>query len=180
MIGMKKPTIFNVPGLYDSGPAHWQTHWEKEHGLRRIVQKEWEHPVCEEWICNVDDAIAPYIAEGVILVGHSLGCCTIVRWAEKFQRIIRGALLVGPSDVEAPSYPPGTSGFSPMPVFRLPFPSIVIASSNDPYVTLQRAREFAVNWGSQFVDCGPIGHINSDSNLGNWAVGYSFLENLLS
>ena len=65
-----------------------------------------------------------------------------------------GTLLVGPSDAEAPSYPRGTRGFGPMPDFKLPFQSIVIASSDDEYVTLERAREFATNWGSELVEVG--------------------------
>ena len=111
-----------------------------------------------------------------VLIGHSLACCTIVRWAEKYKRIIKGALLVAPSDVEAPSYPAGTTGFSPMPTYKLPFPSIVIASSNDEYVTMERAKEFSANWGSEFVNAGDLGHINSASDLGNWSYGYSILR----
>ena len=117
--------------------------------------------------------------EEVILIGHSLACCTIVRWAEKYRRIIKGALLVGPSDVEAPSYPPGTTGFSPMPSYKLPFPSIVIASSNDKYVTMERANYFAGNWGSELINAGDLGHINSSSNLGNWPFGISQLQKLI-
>jgi predicted alpha/beta hydrolase family esterase len=102
-----------------------------------------------------------------------------VRWAEKYKRIIKGALLVAPSDVEAPSYPPGTRGFSPMPNFKLPFPSFIIASTNDEYVTFERAKEFAGNWGSKFIDAGDLGHINSASDLGNWPFGYTQLKKLI-
>ena len=112
---------FTVPGLYNSGPQHWQTHWEKEYGFTRIEQKEWETPVCNDWLQTIDDTVTQYPLEEVILIGHSLACCTIVRWAEKYKRIIKGALLVGPSDVEAPSYPPGTTGFSPMPYINFLF-----------------------------------------------------------
>jgi uncharacterized protein len=172
--------VFTVPGLYNSGPQHWQTHWEKEYGFTRIEQKEWETPVCDDWLQTIDEAVTKYRLNDVILIGHSLACCTIVRWAEKYKRVIKGALLVGPSDVEAPSYPPGTKGFSPMPTFKLPFPSIVIASSNDEYVTMERAKEFAANWGSELINAGDLGHINSSSNLGNWPFGYSILKKLMN
>ena len=179
MISKYKVHIFTVPGLYNSGPEHWQTHWEQEFGFTRIEQKDWETPVCNDWTQTIDSVVNRYPLDKVILIGHSLACCTIVRWAEKYQRIIKGALLVGPSDVEAPSYPPGTTGFSPMPLFRLPFPSIVIASSNDEYVTMERAKEFAKNWGSELINAGDLGHINSSSNLGNWPFGYSILKRLM-
>ena len=171
--------VFTVPGLYNSGPDHWQTHWEKEHGFTRIEQKEWETPVCDDWLQTIDEIIIKHPLSEVILIGHSLACCTIVRWAEKYQRIIKAALLVAPSDVEAPSYPPGTKGFSPMPKYKLPFPSIVIASTDDEYVTMERAKELASNWGSELINVGELGHINSSSNLGNWPFGYSVLKRLM-
>lgn len=67
-----------------------------------------------------------------------------------------------------------------MPLNRLPFPSIVVASSDDPYVTLERAEEFARAWGSEFVNIGPGGHLNSASGLGDWPVGFALLERLRS
>jgi len=87
-------------------------------------------------------------------------------------------LLVAPSDVDAPSYPPGTSGFDPMPLFRLPFPSVTVASSDDFYVSLPRAIYFAGQWGSRLVNMGALGHINSASNLGDWPEGYELLRSL--
>jgi len=171
--------VFNLPGLYNSGPQHWQTYWENEYGFKRIEQNNWEEPVCDDWIKRIDDAIASYSPEQVILVGHSLACCTIVKWAEKYKRIIKGALLVAPSDTEAPSYPGGTIGFTPMPSYKLPFPSLIIASSNDEYVSLERARFFADNWGSELIITGALGHINSASKLGNWPEGYEALKKLM-
>jgi predicted alpha/beta hydrolase family esterase len=85
---------------------------------------------------------------------------------------------VAPSDPEAPSYPEGPTGFAPMPLERLRFPSVVVASRNDPYVTLDRARQFAAAWGSRLVDIGDAGHINSQSGLGDWPSGLSLLEEL--
>jgi len=171
--------IFTVPGLYNSGPQHWQTHWEKQHGFIRIEQKEWETPVCSDWLQTIDATVTQHPLKNIIFIGHSLACCTIVRWAEKYKRTIKGTLLVGPSDVDAPSYPPGTSGFAPMPVYRLTFPSIVIASSNDEYVTMERAKYFADSWGSELINAGDLGHINSSSNLGNWPFGFSILKKLM-
>jgi len=171
--------IFTVPGLFNSGPQHWQTHWENEYGFVRIEQQDWETPVCDDWLQTIDAVVNQQPLNKVVLIGHSLACCTIVRWSEKYKRIIKGVLLVAPSDVEAPSYPRGTTGFSPMPKFKLPFPSIIIASSNDEYVTFERAKEFAGNWGSEFINAGELGHINSTSDLGLWPFGYTYLKRLM-
>jgi hypothetical protein len=65
-----------------------------------------------------------------------------------------------------------------MPRRRLGFPSVVVASRNDPYVTLERARQFADAWGGRFVDIGDAGHINSESGLGDWPLGFTLLQEL--
>lgn len=172
--------VLILPGLYNSGPEHWQTHWERAHPeFRRVEQDDWDRPRCSDWVARLEDAVR----EGgpdTVLVAHSSSCALVARWAEttKQPRWVRGALLVAPSDTEAPSYPEGPEGFSPMPLNRLPFPSIVVASSDDPYVTLERAEEFARAWGSEFVNIGPGGHLNSASRLGDWPVGFALLERL--
>jgi predicted alpha/beta hydrolase family esterase len=65
-----------------------------------------------------------------------------------------------------------------MPLSRLPFPSILVASSNDEYVTLDRAGAFAEAWGSRFVHIGAAGHINATSGLGAWSRGQALLADL--
>jgi predicted alpha/beta hydrolase family esterase len=175
---MPNPIVLIHPGLNNSGPQHWQTRWEQEHGFTRIQQQEWDTPVCEDWITTLDHTITQYRFEQVIIVAHSLACCTVAHWAHRFNRVIKGALLVGPSDVEAPSYPPGTTGFQPMPLNKLPFPTVTVASTDDEYVTIERAQQFADAWGSRLVNIGNHGHINSLSNLGSWPEGFALLQQL--
>ena len=147
-----------------------------------MEQSDWETPACANWVATLDRAVlaAP---RPVVLAAHSLGCATIAHWAAQATPAalarVRGALLVAPSDVEAVSYPPGTIGFAPMPDAPLPFPSIVVVSTNDEYVTPERAREFARRWGSRVVDIGARGHINSASTLGDWPSGQRLLDELL-
>ena len=92
---------------------------------------------------------------------------------------MHGALLVAPSDVDAPSYPAGPTGFGPMPLDPVPFPTIVVASDDDPYVALDRARLFAGRWGSELVEAPGTGHLNSDSGLGDWPGGLALVDRLL-
>ena len=66
-----------------------------------------------------------------------------------------------------------------MPLVALPFPSIVVASSDDAFVTLDRARLFAEAWGSRFILLGAAGHINSATGLGSWNTGKALLTELL-
>jgi predicted alpha/beta hydrolase family esterase len=67
-----------------------------------------------------------------------------------------------------------------MPLLKLPFPSIVVASSNDEYVTMERANLFARNWGSEIVEAGALGHINTSSGIANWPQGYAILQKLIN
>jgi predicted alpha/beta hydrolase family esterase len=171
--------ILLIPGLWNSGPEHWQSYWERANKGVRVVQREWETPRREDWVQTLEAEVAAQTAP-VVLAAHSLGCTLVGHWAASTsQRAkIKGALLVAPSDAEGPNYPVGPSGFTPMPLAKLPFPSIVVASTNDEYVSLARARFFAEKWGSRFVDIGARGHINSDSRMGMWPAGLDLIASL--
>jgi predicted alpha/beta hydrolase family esterase len=51
-------TILILPGYGDSGPGHWQTLWEEEHGWARVVQDDWEQPDLAAWTRRLDEALA--------------------------------------------------------------------------------------------------------------------------
>lgn len=174
-----KSKILILPGLWNSGEEHWQTKWEKSNNnFTRIIQQDWETPRCIDWIECLDKKIAEFGTNNVILVGHSLACPTISFWANKYNRKIKGALMVAPVDTEAATFPSEPSGFSPIPMNILPFNSIVVASSNDPYATLNRTMLFAQKWGSEFINIGEEGHISSTSGLGDWNYGLNLLKKL--
>jgi predicted alpha/beta hydrolase family esterase len=58
-----------------------------------------------------------------------------------------------------------------MPLAPLPFPALLVASSNDPYCSIERARLLAERWGAAFVEGGDLGHINAASGHGPWPEG---------
>lgn len=168
-----------IPGLGNSGPEHWQTYFESlGDEFQRINQEEWDAPDCQTWIDNIDKAIMDYDATQVVLIGHSLGCTAIVHWYVKYRRIIKGAMLVAPSDIEAKKYSFTSTGFTPIPLETMPFKSIVVTSDNDEWVTPQRARFFADAWGSDFINIGKAGHINAISGHYKWAEGLDILNKL--
>ena len=173
-----KSKIFILPGLGNSEDTHWQSLWENRFNFERIQQRDWETPICSEWIETIDKKIREHRAEDVILVGHSLACCTISFWASQYKRKIKGALLVAPSDTEADTYPPGTSGFTPMPINPLPFPSITVVSTDDFYVSIERANHFAKAWKSELINIGHAGHINVEAGFGAWNDGLEILLKL--
>lgn len=170
---------FIIPGLGNSGPDHWQTHFEKSaDNFHRINQMEWDAPKCEDWIEAIDRAISGYDLNTIVLIAHSLGCSTVAFWAKKYKRQIKGALLVAPSDTEALNYQFPVVGFSPMPIEKINFKTIVVASADDVWVSIERAKLFAKSWGSEFIDIGNAGHINVASGHTHWKEGLEILKRL--
>lgn len=170
-----------LPGLGNSGEKHWQTFWhEKFKNSIRLVQDNWDEPILEEWINRLNEEISK-LTNPTILVAHSLAVSLVLHWANKnSNKNIIGALLVAPADVDSPDHTPeSVRNFSPMPIYKLPFPSIVVASENDPYASFERKQYFAKNWGSDFVSVGQQGHINSDSDLEYWEDGQIILQQLI-
>ncbi len=170
--------FFIVPGLGNSGPDHWQTYFEGVHPeFTRIAQREWDAPDRAEWVATIEQALVGQDLASVVLIAHSLGCATVAHWAATYGHRIKGALLVAPSDVETPHYAAfPTTGFGPMPLQRLPFPSKVVTSTTDQWVSEARARQFAEAWGSELVVLGGAGHINAASGHGNWPEGLALLR----
>jgi len=170
---------FIIPGLGNSGPAHWQTWFEKSGAnFQRIHQRDWETPNCIDWIRTIDAALANDDPASLVLIGHSLGCAAIVHWAARYGKIIKGALLVAPSDIEAPHYTFPVTGFAPLPKQKINFKTIVVASRDDVWVSMDRAKAFADCWGSELIDIGNAGHINAQSGYGEWPAGLGILSTL--
>lgn len=170
-----------IPGLFNSGPEHWQSIWRSRHPeYYRVQQADWETPRCSDWVQTLAASIRE-INGPVVLAAHSTACATVAYYAARHgngKGQVVGALLVGPSDTEAASYPVGPTGFAPMPLDRLPFPSIAVASTDDPYVTIERAQLFASSWGSRLITLENAGHINAAAGYGAWPEGEELLQQL--
>jgi serine hydrolase len=172
--------VLIVPGWGNSGPAHWQTLWQaNEPDWERVMQRDWERPGAVDWLAAIDERVSECPAKPV-LVGHSLGSIAIVKWAAIRKGKAAGAFLVAPADVEAFNCPSELRPFAPIPRRPIPFPVHVVASHDDPYVTVARAAEFAKRWGATFSDIGSAGHINTDSGHGAWPEGRALLDQLLA
>lgn len=183
LTGSQAPTILTVPGLHNSGPSHWQSLWERDNP--QVIRADlgmWDRPHRNVWVTKLDQAIRAARAP-VILAAHSLGCQAVAWWAELSGQPwgwpVAGALLVAPADVDRGDAPSELSGFAPSPRTLLPFPSILVSSSDDPWITHARARSLAAQWGSRFVDVGALGHINAASGVGDWSEGQALMERLV-
>jgi len=175
------PPVLIVPGLGNSGPQHWQTHWQQRNpDFVRVEQTDWDQPDFADWLARLDAAINACPAPP-ILVAHSLSCSLVGHWVTRHAGELHGALLVAPADIDSDSHtPPETWGFRPMPLARFACPAIVVASTDDPYVDFSRAQHFAARWHARFVSVGALGHINSASDLRDWPTGWALLEELVN
>jgi uncharacterized protein len=170
---MHAASVLILPGLGNSGPGHWQTHWQAEHGYQRVEQANWDQPKLPDWLSNLQRAVSAQ-SSGVVLVAHSLACSLVAHFAQTRPERVLGAFLVSPADVESKRCTPDeTRCFSPIPLTPLPFPAHVVTSSDDPYVDRERAEFFATSWGAGFTDIGRCGHINASSGVGAWPEGHA-------
>lgn len=176
---MGTPNILLLPGWQNSGPAHWQSRWERLHGDLRVEQHDWMFPLRGDWIARLEDVLLAQNGPS-ILVAHSLGCMLTAAWAahSRNTHLVQGALLVAPGDPEREALRAALKSWSPIVARTLPFKSLLLGSHDDPYCSLARAREFAAAWGSEFMDYGSRGHINADSGLGDWPEGRALLQQL--
>ncbi len=147
---------------------------------RRVEQAEWSKPVREDWVARVADEVNA-AEKPVVLVAHSLGVPAVVHAVPLFKKPVAGAFFVAPPDVANPSIrPKHLMTFGPYPRDPLPFPSMTVASRNDPFGTFEHADEIAANWGSLLLDAGESGHINADSGHGPWPEGTMIFAQFLS
>ena len=182
---MTDALTLTLPGWQGSGPGHWQSLWEAAHGYQRVEQHDWLRPLRGDWSARLEEVLLDTAAGGrgpAVLVAHSLGCMLVAAWAAHSRNTqrVKAALLVAPPDVERADLREVLPGWSAVPLQALPFPALVLASSNDPFCDLVRAKAFAAAWGADLMDVGPCGHINADSGLGDWPHAHDQLQRLQS
>ena len=170
---------YTIPGYGGSGDDHWQTYFDEQlDGCQRINQHSWVKPVMSIWVKKIDQSIGKRHLSDTILITHSLGGIALLHWAQLYGKKIKGAVIVAPPDVDHPYENFGLATFAPMPKQKLPFPSIVVSSTNDPWMPPEMARTYADLWGSELVLLENAGHINGKSGYGTWEDGLKLVKSL--
>ena len=169
-------SIVIVPGWRDSGPGHWQSLWaESIDGAVRVQQDNWISPSRNAWVQRIAETVLAQNGP-VVLVAHSLGCIASTLLPPEAVARVTGALLVAPAD---PDRRAALVDFAPVPYQTLPYRSVLVASSNDPFCPVRTAGAYARSWGSEFVRLQNAGHINIDSGFGAWPLGLALLQSLV-
>ncbi|WP_199138178.1 alpha/beta hydrolase [Delftia sp. ASV31] len=173
---MNPHRIIIVPGWRNSGPDHWQSLWAQQlPHAERVEQDDWLVPHRDPWVAALEQLVLSR-PEPVVLAAHSLGCITAAHLGPEASARVRGALLVAPADPERRAQ---LADFAPVPYAPLPYRSVLVASSNDPYCPIRRAGAYARAWGSEFVRLQNAGHINVESGFGDWPLGLALLQSLM-
>lgn len=173
-------TTLIVPGLNGSPPGHWQDHWLRDDPSAKLVdQDDWQCPVLEDWLARFEAALAD--VDQAYVVAHSLGCVLIANMAERpLADKIKAALLVAPASLEeVEALHRCIVRFGKFPTSPLPFSSLVVGSTTDPYMRGEEVTQTARLWGSDLINLGPVGHINIASGFGRWPRGYELFETLI-
>ncbi|RFU19672.1 RBBP9/YdeN family alpha/beta hydrolase [Geodermatophilus marinus] len=183
---MTAATVVLVPGLRGHVEDHWQTRLAATlPGARTVPPLGRTDPDLRARVDLLDRVVAE--ADGpVVVVAHSAGVLTTVHWAATYEgTAVVGALLVTPPALADPlpaGYPSiaqlRASGWLPVPRRRLPFPSILAVSSDDPLGNPVRLRALAAAWGSRVHPLGAVGHLNPASGFGNWPEALPLVDEL--
>ncbi len=185
-------SILIIPGLRDHVDTHWQTYLAAELAAEFQVLTV---PPLQHNKLDLQarlDAISHSLAqlpEPVVLVAHSAGCLMLMHWLKQYgarsAERVRAALLVAPPDLQQ-SWPAGYPspqelagfGWSPVPETVLPFPALVVSSSNDHLASADAVALMAQQWQAALLPLGAVGHLNPASGYGHWPLAYTLVRQL--
>ncbi len=172
--------VFTIPGLYGSGPRHWQTRWETLYGFTRIEQSDWDNPQYWQWERSLHNHLGNETGKPSVLVAHSLGCHLVIKSYLQIKDWISGILFVAPPDLGSGILQKDLSDFKTDTSFVIDIPSYLVYSEDDPFASIEYSERLVNEFGLTAINIGKKGHINSDSNLGDWDEGHFILKRLIS
>jgi predicted alpha/beta hydrolase family esterase len=168
--------MITLPGIGGSGDTHWQTAWERgDTHFTRFMPVSWDQPDLGDWMQALERAVS-HCDQPPVLVAHSLSCLLVAHWASELPSRIAGAFLVSVPDPNGPEFPSAAASFRVVPGKALRFPSLIIASTDDPYGTADYVLRHSLEWQAGLVVAGALGHINASSGLGGWPQGRALLD----
>ena len=148
----------------------WPSRWRAKLSTARFV-----HPADpadrrrEAWTEAVAGA-AREAKRPALLVGHGTGAAAIAEAAKALGSAdVRGAFLVAPPDEQSLGRLAG-DGWS-LARARLPWPSVAVASRNDPQGSYDAIAALARDWGAELIDAGEAGGLDAASGHGPWPEG---------
>jgi predicted alpha/beta hydrolase family esterase len=190
--------VLVIPGLHNSGVGHWQSWLETQyHDPARVTQIDWSQADLEAWSARIGETLHQHASQNVrwVAVAHSFGCLALAhhlahqpahaaaphsssdQHSDDDDRAVGGrivsALMVAPAD-------PLKFGVTDrLPHHGLGLPLHLIGSENDPWMPLERARAWAMQWRGVFQNLGAAGHINIESGFGPWPLARQKVDHMV-
>ncbi len=176
---MQKNQFLFLAGYGNSTGEHWQAKWFSQLSGSIWVDQNWEEPKRDDWVEAIHSALEK-VSEPVVVISHSLGGLAFIEWANQYPDLlhkkIRGAFLVALPDADAESFPAAIQGFAHTPFNKIPAPTLMLVSQNDPYASFERSCLFASALGCELISIGNKGHINTAAGFGDWPEGENYLQ----
>lgn len=182
--------VLIVPGYRGSGESHWQSWLHRELvGSRVLSGISWHEPVLADWAERVREEIARATAP-LWIIAHSFGClATVIAVADRPQNVA-GVILAAPADpqrfhllglgrVDDRRLAVKTLA-DVLPTQALGVRGVLVASENDPWMSVPTAQQWAHDWGVEVINAGAAGHINAESGFGPWPGVLDLLATLQS
>jgi predicted alpha/beta hydrolase family esterase len=170
---LQSPAILAVPGDPFFGPARAIA----ERGGHSLVELGmWDAPHRNTWVNKLNLAIHR-AGKPVVLVADKFACLAAIWWAEyeqpSYGHPVIGALLISPPDVDRPGSDERLARFGACPRQALPFPTYLIAGSNESPELKHSYRRLSVEWGARYLDAS----FAADGT--EWRAGHDLLDRLL-
>ncbi|MDO9477270.1 MAG: alpha/beta hydrolase [Pseudohongiella sp.] len=187
---LRQDGVLIVPGFRGSDEAHWQSWLQMQiDGAQRLSGVDWDDPVLSVWAGKIRQQLQRSDNYQWI-VAHSFGClAAAIAVADRPQKVA-GVIFVAPADPARfhllgcrqvhganawhepairQSVIKEKEGVWPViPSQALGVEGVVIASENDPWLTLATAGVIAERWGLDLTNVGQAGHINTEGGYGPW------------
>ena len=150
-------TTLIIPGLYSSGPGHWQTWFEEQiPGTVRVIQSDWTKPDLPDWSRRVRRD----------LLKESGSCIFSSATASAYSPPFMPPPILATESTPLCWLPLRTPTGSASPLCsrksHCRFPPSSLPVRNDPWMNLWSAAGWADRWGADFVNLGEAGHINAE------------------
>jgi len=159
-----------VPRIGGPDQGDWPSRWAAKLSTARFVMAcGGQARTAEAWREAIHKA-AREATRPALFVGHGVGAAAIAQAAQALAVAdVRGAFLVAPPDEAGLRRAAGEDWR--LPRLRLPWPSLVIASRNDPDGACDAVAALAADWGAEMIDAGFAGGLDAASGHGPWPEG---------
>ncbi len=174
-----------VPGYGGIEMRHWMRHWMRILPKVSIVkQQDFQKPDKDQWVDGLKKALGRIDGQQeVILICHSLGCITSFYAAlegELANNVVAAFMVAMPGETRPEHHDGRWTGFLPYPNNSTSLKSLMLASTNDEYCSVDEMTALSrqLNFELEFI--GAQGHLGSNENLGSWERGQTYLNKMLS